>query len=102
MSKIYRIETPEDVSRLNKQLNQYGIHFEYDLFDRVFLIIDNYELQKIPSAEEKSRKISEKTREEVLRLKAEGATVRQIADKLSISIGSVSNITKESLSSNHS
>lgn len=97
MAKIYRIDTPEDVSRVNKRLNQYGIHLEYDLFDRPFMIIDDHGLGRMNSVDEKPHKIPDEIRKEVLRLKAEGATVRQIAKKLSISIGSVSNITKTSI-----
>jgi hypothetical protein len=98
MTTIYELENPDDVSRMNKLLNQYGIHFEYNLLNQLYVIVDKRMLQRNSQATAKPRKITKETRIEVLRMRAEGATVRQIAEKLSISIGSVSNILKDASS----
>ena len=68
MNRKYDLNSKEEVSELNSLLNTYGIHLEMDLFEHVI---------------EKARS-----------LKQAGKSVRQIAKELSISIGSVSKITR--------
>lgn len=93
MAKTYRLDHPEDVLTLNRLLNPFGIHFEYDLMNHIYLLVDENALKLLKAAGGRPRKISPETREKARRLKAEGMSVRRIAEKLSLSIGTVSNIT---------
>lgn len=97
MNKKYDLNDPSALAELNQMTNQYGIHFEQNLFDRPYVLIDCVVFQKIQKHGNGGRpeKITENIRLKAKKLKASGMSVRQIASILSISIGSVSAITRE-------
>ena len=92
---------PCDYIELNNHLNEYGIYFEFDLFNQVYLYLDTNKLGKLTFRRGRPPKISENTRKAALQMKEDGLSVRQIAKNLSISVGSVSGITSSSSKKNN-
>lgn len=41
MAKKYDVENPKELQQLNMICNVYGIHFERDLFDRIYVLLDH-------------------------------------------------------------
>ena len=96
MDKQFDLLSSDDCEELNRLLNKYGVHFEHDLFERPYVLIDYQTYESgILKTGGRPKKIPEKTRNKAITLKNEGMTVRDIAALLSISIGSVSSITRD-------
>ena len=94
MNRKYDLNSKEEVSELNSLLNTYGIHLEMDLFEHVYMIIDHNLLLQSHSQSGRPQAITPEVIEKARSLKQAGKSVRQIAKELSISIGSVSKITR--------
>ena len=94
MNRKYDLNSKEEVSELNSLLNTYGIHLEMDLFEHVYMIIDHNLLRQSHSQSGRPQAITPEVIEKARSLKQAGKSVRQIAKELSISIGSVSKITR--------
>jgi len=99
MIQKYELLSDEDVRSFNSKYGKMGITTGYDLFGSPVLYVDTILLGTVdrnqhPKNEgRKRRRISPESCAEARRLKAEGMSVRQIAQTLSISIGAVSKIT---------
>jgi len=90
---------PDDFSdrkKLTALLENHGIYFECDLFDHAHLIIDTIKLREsFRNSSGKTRKIDDSIRAQAIRMKENGMTIRQISSELSVSIGTVFNLTKD-------
>lgn len=96
MDKQFDLLSSDDCEELNRLLNKFGVHIEHDLFDRPYVLID-YQTYKsgVIQTGGRPKKISKETRNKAIILKKKGMTVRDIAIRLGISIGSVSSITRD-------
>ena len=95
MDKAFDLIDSNDCAELNRILNKYGIHFEHDLFNNPYVIIDFKALRSLSSAGGRPPKISDDIRNKAVKMKFEGCSVRTISKELGISIGAVSTITKK-------
>jgi len=95
MTRRYNPGDPSDRDALNHYLNAFGIHFETDLFNQTYVLIDHHILRSVSSSGGRPPRITDDIRYQAYQMKCDGMTVREIAAALSISIGSVSSFTKQ-------
>ena len=92
---MFELSCPEDIEKLNRITGSRGILFDTDLFGSPYATVDMALFSSVQEVTARPRKISEELKAKAIEMKKGGATVRQIAKTLNLSIGSVSSITRK-------